>query len=606
MQEEAVTTGFEWSLRGLISLPDVEELFTTSNNVSGSLMDRQERSESDKRNKRRSNSVSLQFHEAVLRGDVDTLSHMLSHGADPDQVDGQGRRPLEVAIGVKTHDVARLLLRHGASPNAKCSNGMFLLQNAAYIGDNSSVDLLLEFEAAINIRARPGPVQRSVTKTPLAHAVQGGHFSTARLIISRCPANRLPALLNAQDMLGQTPLHQVALCRQYAAIGLTRTLLDHGSFVDAQDKLGRTPLFYASESGNREMVRVLVHHHASLVISDVRDQTITGRARSKGHIHVAKYLERKVKAMEAERHVTCLFEAGVAGSIDGIKQLVLAGALVNMRSRSGLTVLHGAAKGGHLDLVRVLVNSGASLEPDESQESPSTQTVLNMAAESGNWDVTEFLLDAGGNPNASLLFFRSPAFHAAQAGRLDTLAKLSSYGCQMDQAIIGAAKGGHLDVMEYLLEQGISIDTRNRMTGLRSIDCALLEGHFHFATCLLKELGVSLNVPTGHGDQYHSTLHYLLSKADDRDTTNAVLFVLQHGGKLQAVGDPSTLFTSRPFNCPELLWNITHIVLAEKRPLSLKNNCRLTIRQSLHGPQSSSVQSLPLPSILKSYLLFQY
>lgn len=311
-----------------------------------------------------------------------------------------------------------------------------------------------------------------------------------------------------------------------------------------------------------------------------------------------------MKAIEEDQGVTCLYQAGLVGDIDNIRRLVLAGALVNMRSRNGLTILHGAAKGGHLGLVRFLVNSGACLEPEESQESISTQTALNMAAEAGNWDVTEFLLDAGSNPNMNLLFFRSPAFHAAQAGKMKILEKLFVYGCHMDQAMVGAARGGHLDIMMYLLDRGISIDSRERMSGLRAIDCALLDGHFHVATYLLKKLKVPLNVPTGHGDQYRSTLHCLLSRADASDATRAVLFVIQHGGRLQAVGDQTSIRT-RPFNCPDILWNIVQTVLNETFPLSLRNNCRLTIRQCLRSP-SSSVQRLPLPTALKSYLLFHY
>ena len=596
----AVNSGFEWSSGSPVSLPDVDEFFTASARVPNSPMAVKEPEE----NRTQSGLTSALFHEAIRHGDLNTVSCMLSGGADTDQVDHYGRRALEAALCEKQYDVARLLLERGVSPDAKAKNGMFLLQNAAHDGDNVSVDLLLAHGAAINIRSRPGPVARSITKTPLAHAIHRGHIQTARLITSQCPPNRLPALLNAQDMMGQTPLHQVASCRQYAAIGLTRAMLDNGAFVDAQDKMGRTALFYAAESGNREMVRMLVHHHASLGISDVREQSITGRARAKGHIHVAKYLERKMKAVEGGRGVTCLYQAGLVGGIDNIKQLVLAGALVNMRSRNGLTILHGAAKGGHLGLVRFLVSSGASLEPEESQESPSTQTALNMSAEAGNWGVAEFLLDSGGNPNMNLLFFRSPAFHAARAGRMNILEKLFVYGCQMDQAMVGAARGGHLDIMMYLLDRGISINSRERMSGLRAIDCALLDGHFHVATYLLTKLKVPLNVPTGHGDQYRSTLHCLLSKSDDADATNAVLFVLQHGGRLQAVGDP-TFVRTRPFNCPEILWNITHTVLTENFPLSLRNNCRLTIRQCLHSP-ASSVQSLPLPTALKSYLLFHY
>ena len=596
--KKAVNTGCEWTLSSHVSLPNVDELFSVNGSVFVGKMEveKQTRAERDQQG---SVVKPRRFREAIVSGDVDVLSRLLSDGANPDQVDELGCSGLVLALDVQKYDVARLLLQRGACPNARCTDGMFVLQKVARTGDVVAVDLLLAHGSTINIRARLGPVASAISKTPLAHSIERGNLLVSKLIITRCPVNRLPALLNAQDVVGQTPLHQVSLCRQYSAIRLAQIMLEKGSFVDAQDKLGRTPLFYAAECGNREMVRVLVHHYASLDICDIKGQTITGRARAKSHIHVAKYLDRKMKAVDYKQNVNCLFQAGLTGQLDDIKQLILAGALINMQTRNGLTVLHGAAKGNHLSLVRFLVASGARLEPEESLESQSMQTALNMAAESHSWDVTEYLLDAGGNPNASLVFFRNPAYHAAEAGKLNVLKKLSEHGCQMDQAIIGAAMGGHLDIVKYLLAQDISAYTKDRLSGLRPADCAILSEHFYVATYLLTELKVSLNIPTGHGDQYRSTLHCILSKTVD--ATNAVLFVLQNGGRLQAAGDK---VIPQPLNCPELLWSITQILLAEEQPFSLRNCCRMTVRRSLIGAPNTSVQCLPLPSSLKSYLLF--
>jgi ankyrin repeat protein len=65
------------------------------------------------------------------------------------------------------------------------------------------------------------------------------------------------------------------------------------------------------------------------------------------------------------------------------------GADVQIRNKGGLTALHAAAYGGHLDIVELLVSKGALINDEENFYHMSP---LHAAAEEGHADVVAFLL----------------------------------------------------------------------------------------------------------------------------------------------------------------------------------------------------------------------
>jgi hypothetical protein len=72
---------------------------------------------------------------------------------------------------------------------------------------------------------------------------------------------------NTENIRGETPLHLVSRGQydtQERGVGVVHLLLERGANVDAQDKGHITPLHLASYYGKLEIVRVLLHHGASV------------------------------------------------------------------------------------------------------------------------------------------------------------------------------------------------------------------------------------------------------------------------------------------------------------------------------------------------------
>ena len=62
-----------------------------------------------------SDKPTLAFYLAVERGDIDQIQRHIDWGADINQLNPDGRRPLHVAAAKGSMVVTRLLVRHGAA-----------------------------------------------------------------------------------------------------------------------------------------------------------------------------------------------------------------------------------------------------------------------------------------------------------------------------------------------------------------------------------------------------------------------------------------------------------------------------------------------------------
>jgi len=61
--------------------------------------------------------------DAVRRGDVQEVARLLAAGANPNVKDLDGKTPLHIAAEQCNADIAELLLKHGADPNARDEHG---------------------------------------------------------------------------------------------------------------------------------------------------------------------------------------------------------------------------------------------------------------------------------------------------------------------------------------------------------------------------------------------------------------------------------------------------------------------------------------------------
>lgn len=172
-----------------------------------------------------------------------------------------------------------------------------------------------------------------------------------------------------------------------------------------------------------------------------------------------------------------LHKAAVKGHHEVIQILVGAGAdkdrvffrepgLAAAPGKDGCTPLLAAAQAGRLEAVRVLIESGASLEKEDSQGG----TPIFYAAERGHTEVVQVLAEAGAEVNPKKVWGWNPLSVAIKNGHLETVRVLVAKGSDLTRGLAVAITAGHEDIIRFLVESaGINVnvsDPGNQMTPL--------------------------------------------------------------------------------------------------------------------------------------------
>ena len=328
------------------------------------------------------------------------------------------------------------------------------LAEAAKRGDVSAVrELLAAGGVDVDAPSRDG--------TPALHwAVRLGDGDTVGRLVAA------GADVDLANRYGVRPLH-VALAA--GDVMLTRALLEAGADATLPDRAGETPLMLAARAGDPELCRLLLARGAAV---DARDehfgQTPLMIAVREGHLETARLLLEAGAAVDAQTN----FEAPPrfippSESPEGLSRgsgIIRAGWPEGRGKRfpagGSKTALLYAAREGHLDVARLLVERGASLElADGNGMTPLLAAVVNASiirvnrsGTSGHLRIAQLLLEAGANVNATDWYGETPLWAAVDVRNLE----LGRDG--NDRSVRGEA----LELIERLLAAGADPNARTR------------------------------------------------------------------------------------------------------------------------------------------------
>lgn len=184
--------------------------------------------------------------EAARRGDVDGTRSALARNASVEARDASGRTALTLAVTFDLVDVARVLVEHGASPNAldQKHDTPWLLTGET--GSVPMVDVLLAGNPDFTLVNRFGGIS-------VIPASERGHVEYVRRVV------KLPINVNHVNNLGWTALLECVLLgdgsKKYQEIA--QLLRDAGADVSIRDRDGVDALEHARRKGYREIVNIL-------------------------------------------------------------------------------------------------------------------------------------------------------------------------------------------------------------------------------------------------------------------------------------------------------------------------------------------------------------
>lgn len=187
-----------------------------------------------------------------------------------DDKDVSGNTALHSTLTLTTHrhstppdDIVRLLLAHGAFPDPINNAGCTPLYLAAELGLPSIIALLFAHGA--------NPYASGYSRhTPLHHVASGGDIKIAELLID---GGANPAY---RDQQGNTPLD---LAYKYAkwdpsGVDMLELLFDRSEGIAVGESVKCSILWWASENGLENMVRLLLRRGIEAYINHPSDETM--------------------------------------------------------------------------------------------------------------------------------------------------------------------------------------------------------------------------------------------------------------------------------------------------------------------------------------------
>uniref|UniRef100_A0A8C6JFW8 Uncharacterized protein n=1 Tax=Melopsittacus undulatus TaxID=13146 RepID=A0A8C6JFW8_MELUD len=370
------------------------------------------------------------------------LDH-LRNGVDINTCNQKGNTALHIAALAGQQDVVRELVNYGANVNAQSQKGFTPLYMAAQENHLEVVKFLLENGANQNVATEDG-------FTPLAVALQQGHENVVAHLINYGTKGkvRLPALhIAARNDDTRT-----------AAV-----LLQNDPNADVLSKTGFTPLHIAAHYENLSVAQLLLNRGASVNFTPQDELTPLHCAARNGHVRIAEILLDHGAPIQAKTKVPmrlCVVVLGARSQGFGLPEGQ--GMVLWPDPPNGLSPMHMAAQGDHLDCVRLLLQYGADIDDITLDH----LTPLHVAAHCGHHRVAKLLVEKGAKPNSRALNGFTP-LHIA-------------------------CKKNHIRVMELLLKTGASIDAVTE-SGLTPLHVAAFMGHLPIVKTLLQR-GASPNV----------------------------------------------------------------------------------------------------------------
>ncbi len=455
--------------------------------------------------------------EASSTGDDALVHQLISQKVGIDIKDKQGKNPLMLAAGNGNKEIVKLLLE--TEKDAVNINGALLL--AAQNGHAQIVELLIQAGADSNVRdtklntnsnngyafmvAKDGispygvPVpmpyspQRTYVQTgmytnftPLIHAVINGHEEVVRLLESKGASLTLKDT-NGKDALAWAQEKGHAALVAFLKEKLLKVKEVEGAFLkacaeadmptiqqyltqdidgDACDENNRTACELAAEYEHKEVIELLLKHkvHKQKIYRGLK------LAIEKGNEPLVTFILGKCGTLTSN-NMRPFVETAVTSGNEKMVQLIIK-LVKGAHDKATLReyALCTAVRAKNVSLVHKLLSGIAGSWDSLFRSQEVDKNPLFIAARVGSLELVDLFLEKGCSltvPHYSAVYPRLPVSPVLRAPAVKD-PKMT--------VLMSAAQGGHTDVIERLLKEGINIDDVTS-TGDSALTYAAQAGH---------------------------------------------------------------------------------------------------------------------------------
>ena len=328
--------------------------------------------------------IGTPLSEATRIENPQLVEDLLSKGADPNAHAFGSDTPLLIAVKQENIQIAALLLQNGADPYLVIADEPYPLK-LAMEKDNTELHQLMKG-------------YKDESKRPSVY--DEGQKEWENIAINANDCQMLLKAIEDNDIPGiQRLVQEVDPNCIYLSVDNQAQSDDGKSIVYFRSP--RTPLVWAARKGNLSVVKLLVEAGSNVNLYSKGDHTPLIAAASSGHLEIVKYLIAK----GAEVNQMLLGEGRACTIVYTDRSGININYAVDQLNRSheiGKTIpgegtaLIAAARMGHLNVVKYLLEKGAAIDTKVNSQG----TALICAVGYGHYNIVKLLLENGADTAA--------------------------------------------------------------------------------------------------------------------------------------------------------------------------------------------------------------
>jgi ankyrin repeat protein len=403
-------------------------------------------------------------------GKEDIADLLIQNNAQLNRADASGSTAVHLAASRGHSGVVALLLMEAINLEAETRHGRTALWVSANNGHLQTTQLLLEGRARVNARA-------DNQMTALHVAARQGDVEVASILVS------YGADVDARDASMMTALHYAC---EGGYLNVIELLLDNKADIDVGGSGRKTPLICSAAAGQLLAVQLLIKRKAKFKSVDEGGMTAIHWAAFNGHVEVVQFLFNQLRgslALKNSQGRTPLHLATMNSRFSVVEFLVRKNCPLETRCMSGLNSLHYACREDSIEIVRLLLISGADIE---SQVELTQQRPIHIAAAGSSVGLVRLLCEQDASLEARDAVGDRALCVASRHGHAAAVQELLKHGSPLhlrfgarsyeDSPLCLAAKGGYLPVVSLLMSRGASVLSKDEM-GWSPVRNAAYYGH---------------------------------------------------------------------------------------------------------------------------------
>ncbi|XP_044747080.1 ankycorbin isoform X2 [Coccinella septempunctata] len=340
------------------------------------------------------------LHLAVIAGNMSLVTFLIANHADVNAVDNEKHTVVHWATVCGETEALRAVIAAGAPVSSPDVHRGYPLHYAAQMCGGNEKDANLGFQVLQTLLTTNGidvTVEDGDGRQPLLWAASAGSAKAVLALI------RAGSPVEAADKDGLTALHCAASRGHTDCLDTLLTLC--GASCDIIDSNGCTALHYAVTLGHADATALLLAHGSDPNRQDRKGRSPAHCGCSKGQFETVKMLGAHGANLwlKNARGDLPLHEAAASGRRDLVKWLLtMRPSQVNARNNDGRCPLHLAALNDNADMCKILLDSGAQINPVLRTSKNVFMTPLDCALRRGFRSTAKYLQLHGGVPASRL------------------------------------------------------------------------------------------------------------------------------------------------------------------------------------------------------------